>query len=59
MPVITMSTGRCQRRTLEPMATLPPARTTIPSLPVTEKMRLPMTFPMPISGTPLLIDRRR
>ena len=26
----------------------------MPSLPVTEKMRLPMTLPMPISGTPEL-----
>ena len=29
----------------------------MPSLPVTEKMRLPITFPMPISGTPLRIGR--
>ena len=56
-PVRTKSAGRCHLRTLEPIATLPPARTTIPSLPVTEKMRLPMTLPMPISGTPSRIGR--
>ena len=34
---------------------VPPASTTMPSLPVTENTRLPMTLPMPISGTPLRI----